>query len=93
MQRWEYLTEILYADVENKGFAESFRNAELRMKNPPRYAVQTTIPRLNYLGEEGWELVHMEPIPGVGTKGDIHFPGAAYVYSNSYFCVFKRSPG
>ena len=93
MQRWEYLTEILHANIENTGFAESLRKAELRMENPPKYAVQSTIPRLNYLGEKGWELVHMEPIPGVGTKGDIHFPGAAYVYSNSYFCVFKRSPG
>ena len=93
MQRWEYLTEILHANIENTGFAESLRKAELRMENPPKYAVQSTIPRLNYLGEKGWELVHMEPIPGVGTKGDIHFPGAAYVYSNSYFCVFKRSLG
>ena len=92
MQRWEYLTDILHADIENTGFAESLRDAELRMEHPPQYAVQSTIPRLNYLGEEGWELVHMEPVPGVGTKGDIHFPGAAYVYSNSYFCVFKRSP-
>ena len=51
MQRWEYLTEILYADIKDKGFAESLRNAELRIKNPPRYVIQSTIPRLNYLGE------------------------------------------
>mgnify|MGYP001817617731 CR=1 FL=1 len=93
MGRWEYLTEILYADIENKGFPESLRDAGLRGEKPPKYAVQSTMPRLNYLGDSGWELVHMEPVPGVGKKGDIHFPGTAYVYSNAYFCVFKRSSG
>ena len=93
MERWEYLTEILNAAIENEGFPETLRYPELRMENPPRNAVQSTIPRLNYLGDSGWELVHMEPVPGVGKNGDIHFPGAAYVYSNSYFCVFKRSTG
>ena len=79
MQGWEYLTEILYADIENKGFAESLRDAELRIKNPPKYAVQSTIPRLNYMGEQGWELVHMEPVPGVGSGGKGHEQGCFHL--------------
>ena len=66
MQRWEYLTEILHADIENTGFAESLRDAELRIKNPPKYAVQSTIPRLNYMGEQVYRF------KGFWTQGQIH---------------------
>jgi hypothetical protein len=50
------------------------------------------IPQLNKLGKEGWELVHMEPVPRVGGKEDVQFD--QYSWSNTYFCVFKRrEPG
>jgi hypothetical protein len=48
------------------------------------------------LGAEGWELVHMEPVGGVGKKGDVSFIrgyGSMTVWSNAYFCVFKRRKG
>lgn len=50
------------------------------------------IPELNSLGDQGWEMVHMEPIGTVGKKGDVGFiAGDAMArWSNSYFCVFKR---
>jgi hypothetical protein len=50
------------------------------------------IPELNSLGDQGWEMVHMEPIGAVGKKGDVGFiAGDAMArWSNSYFCVFKR---
>jgi len=51
------------------------------------------MPELNKLGEEGWELVHMEPVAKVGNKGDVLI-GPNYRWSNIYFCVFKRrKPG
>jgi hypothetical protein len=51
-------------------------------------------PILNKLGEDGWELVHMEPVSAVGSNGDVGFQhgGSASftTWSNVYFCVFKR---
>jgi hypothetical protein len=47
------------------------------------------IPELDELGAAGWELVHMEPVPKVGGKGDVLF-GSVPRWSNDYFCVFKR---
>jgi len=38
--------------------------------------------------------VHMEPVGGVGKKGDVSFTrgyGSMTVWSNAYFCVFKRA--
>ena len=54
------------------------------------------IPELDQLGGEGWELVHMEPVGGVGKKGDVSFTrgyGSMTVWSSAYFCVFKRRKG
>lgn len=47
------------------------------------------MPELDKLGEEGWELIHMEPVARVGGKGDILFPAGPH-WTNRYFCVFKR---
>ena len=92
MEKWEYLTTFLRAD------AAAVRSSEYAKKgllDPPaaRYAPETLIPALDDLGESGWELVHMEPVAGVGKNADVYFTGAAYQWSNAYFCVFKRRKG
>jgi hypothetical protein len=91
--RWEYHTTFLYADADRQ---RDF----LRGKSPdwdlPKYAPESMIPDLDRLGGEGWELVHMEPVGGVGKKGDVSFTrgyGTMTVWSNAYFCVFKRRRG
>lgn len=51
------------------------------------------IPELNEFGQDGWELVRMEPVGGVGKNGDVSFTrgyGTLTAWSNAYFCVFKR---
>lgn len=88
MAQWEYLTRFLEAQVDKE-------NAELLkrrfdQKKLPRYTPESMIPELDSLGAAGWELVHMEPVPKVGGKGDILFGGAPR-WSNTYFCVFKRA--
>ena len=51
------------------------------------------IPELNDLGSRGWEMVHMQPIGGVGKNRDVGFVAGEAIpkWSSTYFCVFKRS--
>lgn len=87
MAQWEYLTLFLEAKV-HKEDAENLKK-RFDKKRLPKYTPESMIPELDQLGAAGWELVHMEPVPKVGGKGDILFHGAPR-WSNRYFCVFKR---
>ena len=90
-KRWEYLTRFFYANAENDG-AMAYYLMNWPGQKPAKYAPETMIPELDVLGEQGWEMVHMEPVGAVGKKGDVGFiAGDAMArWSNSYFCVFKR---
>jgi hypothetical protein len=89
MEKWEYWTGFLWANIENEGARELIKKRWPDWKNPPKYAPQTMIPALNNFGEQGWELVHMEPVAGVvGVNYDMAFFDKAE-WSNAYFCVFK----
>jgi hypothetical protein len=89
MTRWEYLTTFLQADARQE---EDFL---LRMRDwksgIPMYTPEAMIPRLNALGEQGWELVHMEPAR-VGNNADVlvQDSSSGRVWTSHYFCVFKR---
>lgn len=87
MERWEYLTKFVEANAGDKEIRE-FVKKTFDVKKPPRYTPESMIPELNKLGDDGWELVHMEPVAGVGGKGDVRFESGKW--SNVYFCVFKR---
>jgi hypothetical protein len=86
--KWEYRTEMVEAVVEKEAYAlkQLWGNVEL-----PKYAVQAMIPRLNALGDEGWELVNIEPVV-LGKNGDVWMGASADItaYARNYFCVFKR---
>lgn len=89
--QWEYLTRFFWASAQDK---EHFlRQRWPDWRNVPKYAPEALIPDLNDLGKDGWELVHMEPVV-VGKNYDVgvHFAtgGNADVWSNIYFCAFKR---
>jgi hypothetical protein len=89
-EKWEYYTTFLYADAEPQ---REFLEQEWPDWKAPRYTPEAMIPELNEFGEMGWELVHMEPVGGVGDKRDVSFTrgyGTMTVWSNAYFCVFKR---
>ena len=91
MEQWEYLTTFVEANANTKETKE-FIKQRFDVKKPARYAPEAMIPELNKLGEQGWELFHMEPVAGVGNKGDVRFDNG--YWSNTYFCVFKRrKPG
>ena len=85
-ERWEYLTEVVESTTKDQADFLSNRYPGVVL---PRYAVAALMPRLNQLGEEGWELMHIEPVK-VGTNGDVQITNPNTVFSPSYFCVFKR---
>jgi hypothetical protein len=88
-EKWEYLTTFLEARV-NKEKRAFIRARFPRLKRPPRFTPESLIPELDRLGDEGWELIHMEPVARIGGKGDVLVQGPGFRWSNQYFCVFKR---
>ncbi len=93
MEKWEYLTDFVVADITNEGVKEFLQEQKFWTlgKNLPKYAPQTMIPHLNRWGEQGWELVHIEPVK-IGNNFDISLDSSGGInsYTNIYFCVFKR---
>lgn len=89
MEQWEYLPTFIKADARDKSMQEFLKAQIPNLEKPPKYMAEAMMPELNRLGEQGWELVHMEPVAGVGKKGDVLFEGGTE-WSNTYFCVFKR---
>jgi hypothetical protein len=92
MEQWEYRTEFVTADVEGPGVREYLERSLAGLQNPPRFIAQAMIPYLNSLGQQGWELVHMQPV-SVGNNYDVMIhegDGSRRQWSNTYFCAFKR---
>lgn len=90
MQKWEYLTRFVEADVRNRP-VETVYSELVDAENLPRYSPLAMIPELNRLGEKGWELVHMEPVV-IGKNHDVLMEegGGMKRWATNYFCVFKR---
>ncbi len=92
MAQWEYLTTFIEANARSKERMDFLRRRFPGRKRFAPYAAESLMPELDKLGEEGWELVHMEPVAQVGGKGDVLF-AAGTKWGRSYFCVFKRAKG
>lgn len=91
MEKWEYLTRFVQADIKNPGVKEFFQRYRPNWRNPPQYTPEAMMPELDELGNQGWELVHMQPVARTGKKGDVLFTGGgSSAWSSTYFCVFKR---
>jgi hypothetical protein len=92
MEQWEYWTEFVAADVEGPGVREYLERDLADWQNPPRYIPQAMIPYLNTLGQQGWEMVHMQPV-SIGVNYDVMIhegSSSTRQWSNTYFCAFKR---
>ncbi|MBK8031538.1 MAG: hypothetical protein J0M07_05830 [Anaerolineae bacterium] len=89
MQRWEYLTAILEANADREAdFLMQYRD----WKGPiPEFTVEALMPRLNALGEQGWELVSLTP-QFVGSRGDLLTTdgSGSRTWTSKFFGVFKR---
>ena len=91
MEQWNYWTGLIWANAENKDVKEFLKECWPDY-SWPKYAPQAMMPELNTLGEQGWELVHMEPVV-VGENHDVGFiygGSGGTSWTNIYFCVFKR---
>lgn len=90
MEKWEYKARLLRANIEHHGVKEYLRKAYPDWK-PSKYSPEAMEMYLNQEGEDGWEVIHIEPIFGTGKNDDIYWQGGAVpCYSNAYFCLFKR---
>jgi hypothetical protein len=89
MDKWEYLTKFVSANIDTENAKEFFQQRWPEWKTPPKFTPQAMIPELNAWGEEGWEVVHMQPV-WIGKNHDLHNYGYSYAYTNVYFCVMKR---
>mgnify|MGYP003396198083 CR=1 FL=1 len=87
-QKWEYLS--VFVEAESEPVMDYLQEIKTWKNGVPRNTPESMIPRLDAYGQEGWELVHMEPVARVGNKGDVLFTGGSDQWSNTYFCVFKR---
>ena len=87
MDRWEYYTTLLEADLE-RAIATDIDG--IPPGEHPKYTPYALIPELNDLGAKGWELVHMEPV-SPGRNHDVVKPDASSArWARHYFCAFKR---
>lgn len=87
--QWEYYTTFVRAEAQyEEAFLEQLKDWK---EGIPQHTPEAMIPRLNALGADGWELVHMMPV-GAGGKSDVlmHDNSGNRVWSYTYFCAFKR---
>jgi hypothetical protein len=87
---WEYWTGFLHANIDNTGARECLKENFPESTNFAKHSPLTMIPRMNEMGKEGWELVHMEPVSLSGAEGEVSFWRGVFNFSHDYFCVFKR---
>ncbi len=90
MQKWEYLTRFIEANLQNQEPNSPYSEL-VDAENLPKFSPLAMIPELNQLGEKGWELVHMEPVI-IGKNHDVLIleGGGMKRWATNYFCVFKR---
>ena len=72
---------------EHKVVALDAVTSEKRQRGTPRHSPQTLIPQLDEYGEQGWELVSVQPV-FMGENEDITYYGDSWTHH--YLCFFKR---
>ncbi len=87
--QWEHHIEYIEARRTKMPQMQEFLARYYPGQKVPIYAVQAILPRINQLGEQGWELVQIVPVEP-GENGDIRTGGERIYWSNTYLCAFKR---
>jgi hypothetical protein len=89
-QKWEYLTVFVRAESAP---VQDFLEERWDWKSGiPRNTPESMIPRMDAYGDDGWELVHMQPVV-VGNNADVLAVDSGRgvgSWTSTYFCVFKR---
>ncbi len=89
-QKWQYMTTFVRAEAEP--VMDFLKEGWDWKSGVPRNTPEAMIPRLDALGEQGWELVHMQPVV-VGSNADVLTVDSGRgmaSWTSHYFCVFKR---
>lgn len=89
-RRYEYLSVFVQAEAERvMDFLLDYRDWK---NGVPRNTPESLMPQLNALGEDGWDLMHIQPVV-VGKNADVALfdsNNTTRNWTSSYFCVFKR---
>ena len=100
-ERWEYRVEILRSDSEaqlaflQQRWPQGLRDttptlfSNLPEKPYPPYTPYALQPQLDTFGEQGWELVTMQPAV-IGYNGDVLISGRERTWATEYLCTFKK---
>ncbi len=90
---WEHLVVYVEANAQQH---LPFLQEHAPGKQFPIYAAEALMPRLDEYGQQGWELVSMQPVI-VGEHGDILISdrreGWTGRWTYTYLCAFKRPKG
>jgi hypothetical protein len=89
-QKWEYMS--VFVKAESAPVMDFLQEGWDWKSGVPRNTPESMIPRMDALGEQGWELVHMQPV-FVGNNADVlvlYNGTTANGWTSTYFCVFKR---
>lgn len=90
MTQWEYLTTFLEADALSSAALAALGYDPKKL---PKHSPLFLKPELDQYGQQGWELVSLEPVAR-GSNGDVWVQGAggaaAREWSYTYLAVFKR---
>lgn len=86
VEQWEYWTCFLWADAREQ---KEYLRQRWPDWQPRKYSPEALMPELNKFGEDGWELVHMQPVKE-GINRDVLITAGVMHWSHAYFCVFKR---
>ena len=91
-ENWEYMTRFISANKEDDIARKYLEKRYTDVKELPKFLPAAMEPFLNESGSEQWELVHMQPVPGLSKEQLIDFnEGSDLRWSNVYFCVFKHN--
>ena len=85
---WEYLTTTLSTEGRTVPVSD-----QIPPGPHPKYSVYALMPQLNEFGQQGWELVSLEPVQE-GRNGDLRYCDAAGgQWTYTYLAAFKRPTG
>jgi hypothetical protein len=95
--RWEYLVRVFELNKDDEVVIDYVQREypDRNWKELPKYDMLMLEAWLNKCGEEGWELVRLEPVDSVGDNGDVGyiFPDAYNTWRRKFLCAFKRPAG
>jgi hypothetical protein len=89
-QKWQYLS--VFVEAEPEPVMDYLEQIKSWTNGVPHNTPEAMMPRLDAYGQDGWELVHMQPVV-VGRNADILAADSGRgvaSWTSSYFCVFKR---